>query len=173
MKAFVAVLVRAFVLAVAFSSAGLVSNFASDAPLPWVYNPPNEVELGGVKVRLVNEREAVSYLDDPETVFVDSRTCADYAKSRIKGAICLPPESVEQRFPTVEPLIPLESRVILYCYGPECDMAERVAEFLAQVGYRNMMIMNSGFPAWQRAKFPVERTAEKEPTADDSSEELT
>ena len=129
--------------------------------------PPKKVALAGVTVQLIDEKEAAKFLDDPATVFVDSRKCPDYAKSHVKGAVCLPPDDVEQRFPSVEPLIPSESRVILYCYGPECDMAEKVGEFLAQMGYKNMLIMSSGFPAWLKAKYPVDGRSEKDTAIED------
>ena len=109
-------------------------------------------------------------MDDPATVFVDSRKCLDYAKAHVRGALCLPPDDVEQRFPSVEPLVPPESRVILYCYGPECDMAEKVGLFLAELGYKNMMIMSSGFPAWQKAKLPVDGRNEQDTATEDQED---
>ncbi|MBI5250561.1 MAG: rhodanese-like domain-containing protein, partial [Desulfomonile tiedjei] len=126
MKDLFLLICRAVSIALFFASIGLFTNLAADVPILWVYAPPREVELAGVTVQLIDEREALKFLDDPATVFVDSRKCDDYANSHVKGAICLPPDDVEQRFPSVEPLMPPESRLILYCYGPECDMAERV-----------------------------------------------
>jgi rhodanese-related sulfurtransferase len=143
-------------IAIIFASLGLVANRAADDRVPLVYTPPKEVILAGVAVQLIDEKEAAKFLDDPGTVFVDSRGCSEYAISRVKGSVCLPPEDVEVRFPAVEPLLPSESRIILYCHGPECDMAERVGEFLARLGYRNLFIMSSGFPAWVKAKYPIE-----------------
>jgi rhodanese-related sulfurtransferase len=123
--------------------------------------------LAGVKVQLIDAKAAHKYSHDSGTVFVDSRECRDYAKLHVKGAICLPCDDVEQRFPAVEPLIPQESRVILYCYGPECDMAEKVGTFLAQQGYKNMMIMSSGFSEWEKAQFPVERRSKEDAAIED------
>ncbi len=103
----------------------------------------------------MNEKQRVCWTT-PELFLWIHADVAEYAKSHVKGAICLPPDDVEERFPVVEVLIPSDSRIILYCYGPECDMAERVGTFLAQLGYKNMMIMSSGFSAWEKAKFPVD-----------------
>ena len=167
MQAFASIVIRALLIATVFASVGLLANQSADDPVPWMYAPPKKVALAGVTVQLIDEKEAAKFLDDPATVFVDSRKCSDYAKSHVRGAVCLPPDDVEQRFPSVEPLIPTESRVILYCYGPECDMAEKVGEFLAQMGYRNMLIMSSGFPAWLKAKFPVDGRSEKDTAIED------
>ena len=161
MKAYLALMCRCLIISLFFASIGLLSNLATGNPLPWVYVRPMEVVLAGVKVELISEREALRFLDNPGAVFIDSRNCSDYLKSHVRGAICLPPDDVEQRFPSVEPLIPKDYRVILYCYGPECDMAEKVATFLGEMGYKNMMIMSSGFPAWDKAKYPVEDSTSK------------
>ena len=172
MQTFAGIVMRALLIAMGFASIGLVANRVADDPVPWVYAPPSEVVLAGITVPLIDEREAAKFLDDPGTVFVDSRKCPDYAKDHVRGALCLPPDDVEQRFLAVEPLIPSESRVILYCYGPECDMAEKVGEFLAQMGYRNMLIMSSGFPAWEKAKLPVDGRNERDTAIEDPEEIL-
>lgn len=85
-------------------------------------------------------------------------------KSHVKGSVFLSPDDVEEQFPSVEPLLPQDSKIVLYCYGPECDMAERVAAFLAQMGYRNLAVMSAGFPAWHKAGYPVETSSEKSET---------
>jgi rhodanese-related sulfurtransferase len=160
MKKLTQLFTRAIIIALTFTAIGVLANVAADDPVLWVYEPPKEIALDGVKISLIDEKEAMRFLDNPETVFVDSRNFKDYARSHVKGAVCLPPDDVEQRFPTVEPMIPIENRVILYCHGPECDMAEKVAVFLSQMGYGKLMIMNSGFPAWEKAKYPVEGATE-------------
>ncbi len=135
MKKLTQLFTRAIIIALTLVAVGVLANVAADDPVPWAYVPPKEIALNGVKISLIDEIEAVRFLGDPKTVFVDSRDFKDYARSHVKGAVCLPPDGVEQRFPTVEPLIPIESRIILYCHGPECDMAEKVAAFLSQMGY--------------------------------------
>ncbi len=165
MKRFLKTVLIAIGIAAISGSVGLVRNMVFQKPLPWVYEPPKEIVVAGLKVPLVDEREAHRFLGDGSTVFVDSRKCPDYATSHVKGAICLPPHLFEDRFPGVEPLIPADSRVILYCYGPECDMAEKVAENLGHLGYSNMMIMSAGFRAWEKAGYPVDRSVDREPSA--------
>lgn len=161
MKTVLFLIRRAMAIALFFGSVGILSNLLADQPVQWLYSPPQEIVLAGIKVQIIDVAQARSYFDDLGTVFIDSRNCPDYAKSHVKGAICLPPDDIEQRFPIVETLIPLDSRVVLYCYGPECDMAEKVGTFLGQMGYKNLMIMSSGFRAWDKAKYPVEDSSSK------------
>ena len=159
MKAMVAIISKSVVIAVTLASIGIFANLASNDPLPFIYQSPVNISLAGVDVPLIDEREAFRLFSDPSTTFIDSRKYADYVRSHVKGAIFLPPEDIERRFLPVEPMISPDGRMVLYCYGPECDMAERVAMFLVQRGYRRMMIMTAGFPKWEKAKYPVESRA--------------
>jgi len=154
-------LIRALIIAIAASCIGLGLNLASGRNLPWIYAPPNQIEFKGVKIPLIDEKEARKLFNDPGTIFVDTRESDDYAKRHVKGAILLTPEGKEERFAAVEMLLPRESRLILYCYGPECDMAEKVAEFLVDLEYTNIAIMRAGFPAWLKAGYPIEQSAKR------------
>lgn len=166
MKAIVALISKSVLIAVTLASIGLIGNLVSNDPLPFIYQSPENISLAGVNVPLIDEREAFRLFNDPNTTFIDSRKYADYVRSHIKGAIFLPPEDIESRFQPVEPMIPQDGRIVLYCYGPECDMAEKVAMFLAQLGYRQMMIMTAGFPKWEKAKYPVESRATEDSKED-------
>ncbi len=151
---------RAVLVALSAAALGLGVNLISPRGIPYVYLPPTGLEFMGVKVPLIDERQAHKFLDDEQTVFVDTREDRDFVDGRVKGAVKLPSAQKEELFPTVEPLLPEQSRLILYCHGPDCKMAEKVAEFLAQLGYKNMMIMEAGFDAWEKAGFPVEKDDE-------------
>ncbi|MGO9567758.1 MAG: rhodanese-like domain-containing protein [Desulfomonilaceae bacterium] len=156
MKEYILILVRAALILVCASFIGLGVNLISPKSLPWKYTPPKEVEVRGVKVPLIDEQAAFRLFGSDGTIFLDTRKNEDYSESHVQGAIFITPEEKEELFPVVQPLLPEEARLILYCYGPECDMAEQVADFLAQLGYTNMMIMSAGFRAWEKAGHPVE-----------------
>ncbi len=147
---------RAFLILIFWAAIGLAVNSVRTTGLPWIYVPPEEFSISGVKVKLIDEKEAARFLNDPETIFVDTRHEADYREKHVKSSLFLPEENVEERFLTVQGLMPEDGRYILYCYGPDCDMAEKVAGFLVKNGYKNMMIMASGFSSWEKAGYPVE-----------------
>lgn len=152
---------RSLLITVLGAAVGVGVNAIRPTGLPWVYVPKTELLIAGVKVPLVDEKEAARFVDDPETVFVDTRREEDYRERHVKSAIFLPEDDIEERFITAQGLMPEDSRIILYCYGPECDMAEKVAGFLAQNGYKNMMIMTAGFRAWEKAGYAVEGEGKK------------
>ena len=160
MKAYVAVVFRAIAILLLWSSVGIAVNFFSANALSWVYVPPPDLEISGVKIPLIDEQEARKLLDDPSVVFVDTRSAEDYAKSTVKRALSLPRKDMEERFILIQPLLPEESRLILFCYGPQCEDAEQVAEFLVPMGYRNLAIMSPGFPGWKKAGYPVDSGSE-------------
>jgi len=156
MKQLTGMVLRSLLIVVVGAAIGLGVNTVRPTGLPWVYVPKEELLVAGVKVPFVNEKEAARFMGDAETVFVDTRPEEDYRQGHVKAAVFLPADDVEERFITAQGLIPEDSRVILYCFGPDCDMAERVAQFLAKTGYKNMMIMTAGFRAWEKAGYPVE-----------------
>ncbi|MBI4966303.1 MAG: rhodanese-like domain-containing protein [Desulfomonile tiedjei] len=161
MKKSLGIFFRALLIAVAASLIGLGLNHVSSKPVPWIYAPPNEIEISGLKVPLIDEKEARKLMDKEGTIFVDTRHKDDYDKKRVKGAIFLPQDDKEERFVLVQPLLPEDARLIFYCYGPQCDMAEEVARFLSQLGYKQMMIMTAGFRAWDQAGYPIEGETER------------
>jgi rhodanese-related sulfurtransferase len=156
MKGFLGIALRAVLLALIASAVGLGVNMVSPRGIPYIYEPPRVVEIMGVKVPVIDEKEAYKFLSDDKTIFVDTRDDKDYTEGRVKGAVLLTSARKEELFPMVEPLLPQESRLILYCHGPDCRMAEKVSTFLAQLGYKNMMLMEAGFDAWEKAGYPVE-----------------
>lgn len=156
MKKFVRILIRALIIAVIASAIGLSVNFISPKGIPLIYVRPQEKVIAGVKVPLVDAKTAYGHFKEVTTKFVDTRTEEEFEEAHVKGAICLPTEEITEMYPEVQPLLERDALLILYCHGPDCDLAEQAAEFLAQLGYKKMLIMVSGFPAWKAAGYPVE-----------------
>jgi rhodanese-related sulfurtransferase len=156
MKKLAGILLRAAIIVVVASCIGLAVNLVSPRSIPWVYTPPGEVVVAGAAIPTIDENKAHEFLEDGDTIFLDTRHDEDFAEGHIKGAFSLPASEQENRFIEIQPVLPEESRVIVYCGGPECEMADKVARFLAQLGYKNVKIMRAGFSAWKKAGYPVE-----------------
>lgn len=161
MKAFALIAFKAIVIAAVAAAVGLALNATASKPLALIYIPPKHLDLAGVRVPLIDEKEAMNQYGTEDTIFVDTREAEVYGEGHVKGALLLPADQKEERFPAVQPLLPEESRLILYCYGPECEMAEKVGLFLAQLGYKQMMIMSAGFQKWKGAGYPVGEAADR------------
>lgn len=158
-KESVGICLRGLALVVIFGSIGPTLNLFASHPIPWVYSPPKEVVLEGQKIPLVDEFQAKKLFDQSGTVFVDARQPEHYEEGHVKGALLIPPKEKEERFMKLQPLLPEDCSIVLYCYGPDCDAAEHVAHFLVQMGYQNLSIMSPGFSAWEQRGFPVEKVS--------------
>lgn len=156
MKEYLGIALRAAAITVIAAGVGLSVNLVSPRPIPWIYHPRTEAVVGDVRIPFIDEKKARELFDDPATVIVDARSEEDFRDGHIRGAISLPEPELETRFPDVEPFLPSDARIILYCSGPDCDMAEKTAMFLAKLGRSNLMIMTSGYAAWKAAGYPVE-----------------
>ncbi len=159
MMILVSLILRASIITLICFLIGAGSNLIPSRHISWLYVPPKEVTISNHRIPLISLEEAEKWLDDPLGVFVDTRTDKDYAKGHVRGAISLSPEDMEQRFPGLEPLMPQGSKLILYCYGPDCDMAEKVASFLIDFGYSDMMIMKDGYPGWEQKGLSTEKSS--------------
>lgn len=147
---------KAVAIFLSLSVLGITTNNFSAHGIPLRYVPPAETEISGVKIPLIDEKQAGKHLNEIGYVFVDTRHREHFNEGHVPGAIFLTPDDVQEKFVEAQPFLMESDTLILYCYGPDCDMAEKVVEFLAQMGYRKFMIMSSGFPAWKSAGLPVE-----------------
>lgn len=161
MKEFIGLVIRSLAIAIVFGAMGLGTNMLSSQPLSLVYEPRSELKISGVKIPLVNEHVAHDYFGDPGTSFLDTRQPEDYSDGHVKGSLAISPDNFIDVFPDIQPLLPQDNRIVLYCYGPECDMAERVAKSMIDLGYKNLVIMSAGFRPWEAAGYPVEGSRSK------------
>jgi len=85
-------------------------------------------------------------------VFVDLRPLEEFRMSRLPGARSVPLAELRRRHAEV----PRTGRVILYC---ACGPLEiRAAyQFLRDQGYRNVSVLEEGFPGWANRGYSLER----------------
>jgi rhodanese-related sulfurtransferase len=86
---------------------------------------------------------------------VDSRGELAWNQGHILGAVHLPTAQIAERA-TLE--VPIDSPVVVYCWGPGCNGSTRAALAFARLGY-NVKEMIGGFEYWAREGYPVESTA--------------
>lgn len=141
-------------LVVSALSAGL-ARWRSAAPLPLVRvslaTKVSEAGLGVVDLVTAAEQAAAG-----THVFVDARPLEEYEAGRILFALSLPETSFEEVFPEFSVMVPLETPLVVYCSGPECDAAFQVARLLKESGYTEVAVLLEGFTAWQAGGYDVE-----------------
>ncbi|MFT4028565.1 MAG: rhodanese-like domain-containing protein [Protaetiibacter sp.] len=84
-------------------------------------------------------------------VLVDTRNGVAWNQGRAAGAVHIPRREVAQRAPHE---IPLDVPVVVYCWSPGCNGADKAALELARLGYQ-VKLMIGGFEYWAREGYDV------------------
>ncbi|GAA1527201.1 rhodanese-like domain-containing protein [Actinomadura kijaniata] len=91
----------------------------------------------------------------PDVVVVDSRNRASWDQGHVEGAIHLPTAEIAER---AAALVPRGATVVVYCWGPGCNGAQKAALEFARLGYP-VKEMIGGFEYWAREGCPVATSA--------------
>jgi rhodanese-related sulfurtransferase len=103
----------------------------------------------------VSDVHAAMHGSAPPHVLVDSRGQDAWEQGHIPGALHLPTAEIADR---AAELIPLETPVVTYCWGPGCNGATRAALAFARLGYQ-VKEMLGGYEYWVREGFGVQTAA--------------
>ena len=53
--------------------------------------------------------------------------------------------------------ISVNTPIITYCDGENCELSHNLAKFLLDMGFTNVRILVNGWSKWQNADLPVEK----------------
>lgn len=84
---------------------------------------------------------------------LDVRPPEEYAAGHVPGAVNVPLDKLENYLKQLEP----EQEIVAYCRGPHCVLAFDAVSQLREKGL-NARRMEDGFPEWEVAGLPVERS---------------
>ncbi len=109
----------------------------------------------------VSTRDVRRILADGSAILLDSRKRAEYAAGHIAGARSAtpPPDApVEEFIAAVERLVGGEKAtpLVVYCNGEHCKQGRRLAEQLAEAGFRDVRRYQLGIAVWRALGGPVE-----------------
>jgi len=88
----------------------------------------------------------------PGIVVVDTRSAESWAQGHVHGAVHIPTAEIAER---AAGLVPEGATVVVYCWGPGCNGAQKAGLEFARLG-RPVKEMIGGFEYWAREGFPVE-----------------
>ncbi len=100
--------------------------------------------------------EAKVIFDSGWAIFVDARPPEAYRSGHIPGALNLPYNAVDQNLEVLVQ-IPVDTPVIVYCGGAECEASLHLMRNLKQMGYRHVLVFFGGWKEWENAGYPVVR----------------
>lgn len=87
-------------------------------------------------------------------VLVDALAPIAFAGAHLPGAVNIPPPSVDA---LARRKIPdLDTEIVVYCAGPDCDSSVEVSERLLELGYRNVRHFAGGKQSWRERGLPLE-----------------
>jgi len=105
---------------------------------------------------------AWKYYSENGYPFVDARSRAEFEAGHIPEAFHLPveafkddPDLVKKVFDQLDP----ENPVIVYCGGGECHASETVKTYLDGARFKQVFVIEGGYPAWQTAGHKIETGA--------------
>ena len=149
-------LLLAALLAGTAAACGLAANALSSDPLP--LSGPEATSV----VADVSLEQAVAARAGG-AVFIDARAASAYQAGHVAGALSAPYAN------RLEALVELRRRispgdpVVVYCTGPGCSAAARLAAWMAARGWRDVRLFGAGYPVWEAAGQPVQTGAGTEP----------
>lgn len=113
---------------------------SNSLPLFSVPVDPSTAEHDGSKdVATVTPVQAMEMALEGGVIFVDVRSALEYSDGHVSGALSIPYTEAKERSEAL--------RIIAYCSGPECGMAENFAALAAKDGIR-VQVMPQGISGW-------------------------
>jgi len=121
--------------------------------------PPKQIADDRSGIPLIRLAEAEALWRQGSTVFVDVRSETDYQYGHIEGAICLPDEEFEAKFPAWKPQMERAGAIVVYCNSVDCGKSLWTAIRLRQQGLMQTKIFPEGWNAWTSKRLPTAATA--------------
>jgi rhodanese-related sulfurtransferase len=117
--------------------------------------------LEGTDIPLLNVAEAQDLWGKPSTLFLDVRSSIDYEFGHIKGAINLPWEEFDERYPTLKPQFERTAAIVVYCKSEDCGKSYWCALRLRRDGLRQTNIYPNGWYEWSDYQLPITRLRDR------------
>lgn len=104
--------------------------------------------------------ENISFLTDEKCLKIDCRSNAAFAFSKINNSVNLTLEDIKNNHEKVASIINRDrpNKVVIYCYGSNCDSSDAVARYLVYTGM-NIQVYKEGWKVLQN--FTTPRSDEK------------
>ncbi len=107
------------------------------------------------KPAFIKLNQALKLYNSGRALFVDARDKWDFAEGHIDRAINIPEYSFDKNNPILK-TIPKNKTLVTYCGGDDCEMSEKLAEYLFELGYKKVFVFFGGWREWQTANYPIE-----------------
>ena len=138
----------------------MVNIFRPDG-IPFVGEWSAPSDNDSAQITKISIEDAYRMWQTEKPVFVDARTPRDYNIDRIPGAVNLPWGIEWQYIDNFKDKIPVDAKLVIYCYSEDCDDSRKIASILVKNNYRNIYIFNEGILGWDLNQYPLEKGSAK------------
>ena len=157
------------ILAIVALAAGLLVNRFSPAPLPVVYQTPEDrfdaelttlVSAPPFKIApaaTVGLDEFRSAIAGKSALILDARPSVFFENGHVPGALNLARDDFAHDYRRLTGVLQAnhDKPIIVYCSGGECHDSRLVANALLSLGFSNVTVFTGGWDAWSAAGLPV------------------
>jgi rhodanese-related sulfurtransferase len=107
-------------------------------------------------VKEISLAEAYELFNNKSALFVDARQPFFFERAHIENSISVHFRKAD----TLGVVKTLDKRqtLVVYCGGPDCDQAHRLAKTLMLKGFMSICIFTGGMDEWRAAKYPLTET---------------
>jgi len=102
---------------------------------------------------------ALDHLNSGAAIFIDARSEYDYAAGHIATARNFQEKNMDVWMPDFFSTTSPETPLIIYCSGPRCHLAERLAKRLYGLGFTAAQILADGWNGWLASGYPTDSEA--------------
>jgi rhodanese-related sulfurtransferase len=150
-------------------AAGLVTNRLYRAPLPLIYQTPEQrfdAELTTLvtsppfeipPAATVGLAEFRSAVETGSAIILDARPNVFFEQGHVPGARNLERDDFARDYRRLAPLLQARDGkpILVYCSGGDCHDSRLVANALLTLGFTNVGVFTGGWEAWSAAKLPT------------------
>ncbi len=144
------------ILAISLALGMGYNHFRSDripAFCDWSDDPPEQADTA--LMLNISLAEAAQLFHQNQAVFLDARPPNQFEKEHIQGAYNLPCQSIDEVCFEFLDQVLLDKIIIAYCDGATCDLGEKLATFLCNMGFENVHVLHNGLSRWKRHNLPT------------------
>jgi rhodanese-related sulfurtransferase len=99
----------------------------------------------------LSDTQTEEILKQKRALFIDARTPEEYNAGHIPGAVNIPGYATPDKIMHDLPLNRKQTMIVVYCSGPECPYADRLAGFLRFQEFSAVYVYPGGIDAWLQA----------------------
>ncbi len=107
----------------------------------------------------INLKQAYT-LYKKNVLFIDAREPEDYKAAHVKNAINIPMDHFDD-YEYMLKKIDKNQQIVTYCAGSDCDLSIVLGNVMFDMGYKKLYVFFGGWNDWQKAKYPVESSGNK------------